>query len=159
MQAILNIVANKNIGGSMDEQKSFWEKVMEIGKVVIPGAMMAATIFVPGAPQVVKILSEIPSLIAAAQGLFTSGAAKKEFVMEAITSAATIAASVSTGGQKETMEKIVKLADPLTEAIVASVKTYDDLSIDTAQVAMTKMIEATAKVAEEFEWMKATAAA
>lgn len=139
----------------MDEQKSFWEKAMEVGKAILPSAITAATIFLPGTSRVVKILSEIPSLVAAAQGLFTDGPTKKEFVMGTITSAATIAAEASTGGQKETMEKIIKLADPITEAIVAGAKAYDDPSVDTIQVAMAKMVEATEQVARDFELIKA----
>ena len=140
-------------------EKSFWEKVMEVGNVVLPAAMMAASIFVPGVPQIVKILSSIPKLVSAAQDLYEEGPAKKEVVMNVVTAGLETALSVSTGGQKETLEKLVKVSDQCVEAIVAGVKIYDDPNIDTAAYATVKMIEAGVALNDEFEWAKATASA
>ncbi len=139
--------------------KSFWEKVMDVGSVVLPAAVTAASIFCPGIPQIAKILAAIPKLVSAAQDLYEDGAKKKETVMAAVTAGLETAISVSTGGQKETLEKLVKVSDQCVEAIVAGVKTYDDPSIDTAAYAVTKMVDAAVALNDEFEWMKATASA
>lgn len=101
----------------------FFKKLGTVMKGVLPILGGIATFFFPEIPIAAKILAALPGLIDSAENAFGdgTGAIKKQFVMEGAEKIVAAMEDLSTGGQKETWEKIAPMTSTIVDGIVAGV--------------------------------------
>jgi len=99
----------------------FFTNLANVVKGLFPILSGIASVFFPEVTIAPKILNALPGLVGAAEQIFGAGEGelKKEYVMTAAEGIVGIMADVSTGGQKETWEKIAPLTSTMVDAIVA----------------------------------------